>query len=167
MKRYCILFISEKWKKINDDSVCFGARNDTYGTFSIKESGLVYTFKLVHRNGSLSCNIKYPASYWGCDIPIGFYGDNKLHTVITYPNRTALSLAEYSRNDAGCGMYYYPYQIAGIGVNSTELVFNKLPTPLLVSIGQEFQIWEGQDLTDCSETNNAGQTCADVYAWYA
>ena len=91
-----------------------------------------------------------------------------LLTVITYPNKTALLLADYFTRDhsAKREVTYYSYQLAGIGVNSTELVFKKLPTPLSVSIGQEFQIWYGQDLTDCSEYNNAGQTCADVYAWY-
>ncbi|XP_078374760.1 uncharacterized protein LOC144658240 isoform X2 [Oculina patagonica] len=154
----------ENWKKINDVPVCFGARDDTYGTFIIKESGLVFTFKLVHRNGSLSCSADAPSSYWGCDHYN--HGDKRLVTVITYPNKTALLLADYLEYNVGCGYKYYSYEIVGIGVNSPELVFNKLPTPLPVSIGQEFQIWSGQDLRDCSESNNGGQTCADVYAWY-
>ncbi|KAL9970880.1 hypothetical protein ACROYT_G023333 [Oculina patagonica] len=49
------------WKKINDAPVCFGARNNAYGTFNMKENGLVYTFKLVHSSGILSCNPKAPA----------------------------------------------------------------------------------------------------------
>ncbi|XP_078374815.1 uncharacterized protein LOC144658282 [Oculina patagonica] len=155
----------EIWKKINDALVCFGARGNKYGTFNIKESGLVYTFKLVHSSGSLACNKDLPFSYWGCDHPS--YGDERLLTVIRYPNKTALLLANYLRDDSDCGLKYYLYQLAGIGVNSTELVFNKLLTPLSVSVGQEFHIWYGQDLTDCTEYNNAGQTCADVYAWYA
>ena len=105
------------------------------------------------------------SSYWGCDDQD--YGDKRLLTVITYPNKTALLLADYLKDDSGCGKKYYSYQIDGIGVNSTELVFNKLPTPLSVPYGQEFQIWYGQDLRDCSENNNGGETCADVYAWYA
>ncbi|KAL9970871.1 hypothetical protein ACROYT_G023323 [Oculina patagonica] len=155
----------ENWKKISDAPVCFGAQDETYGTFNIKECGLVHTFKLVHRSGSVICSSLAPSSYWGCDH--SNYGDKRLDTVITYPNKTALLLADYLRDVAGCGHKYYTYQIAGIGVNSPELVFNKLPTPLSVSVGQEFQIWNGQDLSDCSESNNDGQTCADVYAWYA
>ena len=94
----------------------------------------------------------------------------RLITVITHPNKTALLLADYLRYKDDSGKprgKYYSYQIAGIGVNSPELVFNKLPTPLSVSSSQEFQIWYGQDLVNRSEDNNAGQTCADVYAWYA
>ena len=156
------VYILENWRKINDAPVCFGARYNTYGTFHIKESGLINTVKLVHKSGSVVCHPGYPASYWGCDYP--HYGDKRLLTVITYQNKNPLLLADYLRDDSGCE--YYLYQIDGIGVNSTELVFNKLPTPLSVSNGQEFQIWYGQDLKDCSEHNNAGQTCSDVYAWY-
>ncbi|KAL9970879.1 hypothetical protein ACROYT_G023332 [Oculina patagonica] len=74
-------------------------------------------------------------------------------------------LADYSKDDYDCGHKYYLYQLAGIGVNSPELVFNNLPTPLSVSVGQVFQIWYGQDLKDCSQDNNSGKTCTDVYAW--
>ncbi|KAL9970877.1 hypothetical protein ACROYT_G023330 [Oculina patagonica] len=153
----------QSWKKINNNPVCFGARRDTYGTFNIKENGLVHTFKLVHKSGSLRCNPDAPASYWGCDNT--WYGDKRLLTVITHPNKTALLLADYLRGSSSCK--YYSYQIAGIGVNSPELVFNKLPTPMSVSVDQEFHIWYGQDLKECSEDNNSGETCADVYAWYA
>ncbi|XP_078374485.1 uncharacterized protein LOC144658031 [Oculina patagonica] len=155
----------ENWKKISDVPVCFGARDNTYGTFNIKECGLVYTFKLVHRSGSLSYNIDFPSSYWGCDHPL--FEDKRLDTDITYPNKTALLLADYLRDIVGCRGRYYSYKISGIGVNSPELVYNKLSSPLSVSVGQEFHIWNGQDVSDCHEHNNAGMTCADVCAWYA
>ena len=109
------------------------------------------------------CDPNFPASNWGCDNP--GYGDKRLLTVITYPNKTALLPADHLRGNPGCK--YYSYQIDGIGVNSPELVFNKLPTPLSVSTDQEFQIWYAQDLEGCSEDNNGGETCTDVFAWYA
>ena len=150
---------SEKWKKINTGPVCFGARDDSYGTFNIRESGVIHTFKLVHLSGSISCSPDTPPSYWGCEN--SGYGDKRLLTVITFKNRSALLLADYTK---GCGD---PYKIEGVGVNDTELRFNNLFTPISVSVGKEFQIWYGQDLTNCSDDNNNGQTCADVYAWYA
>ena len=151
---------SEKWKKINTGPVCFGARDDSYGAFNIREIGVMYTFKLVHLSGSVRCNPDYPPSYWGCDHPS--LGDARLETVITFKNRSALLLADY--REKGCGPLY---KIEGVGVNDNELRFNNLPTPISVSVGDEFQIWYGQDLSNCSEHNNSGQTCADVYAWYA
>ena len=153
-------FFSEKWKKINTSPVCFGARDDSYGAFNIRESGVIHTFKLVHLSGSIRCNHVHPSSYWGCDNPS--HGDMRLITVITFKNRSALLLADYGEKDC-----HYFYKIEGVGVNDTELRFNNLPSPISVSVGDEFQIWYGQDLNNCSEDNNSGQTCADVYAWYA
>ena len=154
------MFFSENWKKINTGPVCFGARDDSYGAFNIRESGVIYTFKLVHLNGSVKCNRAYPPSYWGCDNPS--LGDTRLLTVITFKNSSALLLADYRRKDC-----FYRYKIEGVGVNDNELRFNNLPSPISVSVGDEFRIWYGQDLKDCSEWNNSGQTCVDVYAWYA
>ena len=153
-------FFSENWKKINTGPVCFGARDDSYGAFNITESGVIHTFKLVHLSGSIRCNNVDPPSYWGCEHPS--HGDMKLITVITFKNRSALLLADYRRKDC-----HYFYKIEGVCVNDTELRFNNLPSPISVSVGDEFQIWYGQDLKNCSEYNNSGQTCADVYAWYA
>ena len=160
LKISCQNIFSENWKKINTGPVCFGARGDSYGAFNIRESGVIYTFKLVHLSGSITCNPDYPPSYWGCDHPA--FGDTRLLTVITFKNRSALLLADY--REKGCGPLY---KIEGVGVNDNELRFNNLPTPISVSVGDEFQIWYGQDLKNCSEDNNSGQTCADVYAWYA
>lgn len=96
-------FISENWKKINKDPVCFGLRDDSYGSFTITESGLINTFKLVHRSGSLKCRNKASASYWGFAQV-----EDKLITLITFKNRTALLLAEYGRYTQGCNYYSYP-----------------------------------------------------------
>ena len=104
------------------------------GLFNISQSGLIYTFKLVYRNGALRCSDDLPASYWGCTH--NSYGDLTLITVIVYPNKTALPLAKYRGSKRGCE--YYTYKIDGVGVNATELVFNNLPSPMTVSTGQEF-----------------------------
>ena len=156
----CFLFFSGDWKKINIGPVCFGARDNSYGAFNVRESGVIRTFKLVHLNGSIRCNPTFPPSYWGCVNPV--YKDTRLLTVLTFKNRSRLLLADYKK--VNCDQ---PYKIEGVGVNETELRFNNLPSPISVSVGDEFQIWYVQDLINCSEDNNSGQTCADVYAWYA
>lgn len=94
------------------------------------------------------------------------FGDKQLATVITYTNKSALLLADYSRERWTCGERYYMYSLEGTDVNSPELVFNQLLPPLNVSLGQKFQIWYAEDLVDCFELDNRGQTCVDVYAWY-
>ena len=151
---------SENWKKINDDPVCFKARDDSYGSFNIKESGLIYMFKLVHRSGALKCARQLSASYWGCTH--WTYRNMRLTTFITFPNKTTI-LPVISEEISGPPRY----KIDGIDSNAMQLVFNNLPSPMSVTTGQEFQIWFGEDLRNWHEYDNSGETCADVYAWYA
>ncbi|XP_022809788.1 uncharacterized protein LOC111346782 [Stylophora pistillata] len=156
----------ENWKKVNDAAVCFGGVENTQGDFSMRESGLIFTFKLVYRSGDgIKCNPDVSASYWGCMSSL--MGEKKLVTVITFPNKTALPIADYARDTSSCGFKYHSYQLNGTDVNSPELVFKTMSRPLPVSIGQVFQIWYAEVLDDCAWGNNSGQTCADVYAWYA
>ena len=152
-------FFSENWKKINAHPICFGARDESYGAFNITESGIIYTFELVHLSGSVSCNLKQPPSYWGCDLP--YFGEERLLSTITFKNRSLLFLADYKKTDC-----HYHYKIKGVSVNEPKLRFNILPSPISVFVGEEFQIWFTQDLMNCTEHNNGGQTCADVYALY-
>ena len=158
--------VSENWKKVNDAAVCFGGVENTQGDFSMRESGLIFTFKLVYRSGDgIKCNPGVSASYWGCMSSL--MGERKLVTVITFPNKTALPIADYARDTSNCGFKYHSYQLNGTDVNSPELVFKTMFPPLPVSIGQVFQIWYAEVLDNCYWSNNSGQTCADVYAWYA
>ena len=154
-------FLSD-WKKINNESVCYKAK-DSHGSFRITKQGLIHTFKLVHRRGSLKCAADWPASFWGCPRPS--YDNQTLSTVITYENKSVLPLAEYSR-DGVCTKYWYT--IKGIYVNSTELLFNHLPSPISVSNGQVFKIWYNEALlnNNCAP-DNSGEICVDVYALYA
>ena len=153
-------FLSD-WKKINNETVCYKAKN-SHGGFRITKQGLIHTFKLVHRRGSLKCTQHIPATFWGCLHPV--YGDQTLSTVITYENKSVLPLAEY--RDGVCTKY--SYKIKGIDVNSTELLFNHLPSPISVSNGQVFKIWYNEALlpNDCAQ-DNSGEICVDVYALYA
>ena len=130
-------------KKINDAPVCFGSRDDTYGTFNIKESGLIHTFKLVHRNGYLHCNTFNPPSFWDCDH--SSYGDKRLLTVITFPNKTALLPTDFLRDDSGCGNYYYSYQITGIGVNAADLCLTSFQLHCQCLLAKSFKF--GMDKT--------------------
>ena len=130
------MFLTDNWKKINTDPVCFGTKNDDFGSFEIQEAGKIYSFKLVHTNGTVTCNTNFESTKWGCLHPD--LGRRILLTVITYPNKTVLPLAEFAK-----GSDDYRYQLDRAHVNSPTLVFNLLPTPLVVSIGQQFLIWYG------------------------
>ena len=154
-------FLSD-WKKINNETVCYKAKN-SHGGFRITKQGLIHTFKLVHRRGSLKCAQHIPATFWGCTHHT--FRDQTLSTVITYKNKSVLPLAEY-RQDHKCAKY--SYKIEGIDVNSTELLFNHLPSPISVSNRQVFKIWYNEALlrNDCAK-DNSGKICVDIYALYA
>ena len=70
------------------------------------------------------------------------------------------------RNVVGCENKKHFYHLDGITHTSSELHFSHLPNPLSVSRNEELQIWYGQDWIDCSEHNNDGATCVDVYVTY-
>ena len=129
------------------------------------KTGHVKTMKLVHQSGSLRCNKGLPDSYWGCTNNPNY--DKKVMTIITNANMTALlpSVEDLEKTESFCPRKHF-YNLEGIGHKSPELVFRNLPRPLSFSRGQELQIWYGQDWGDCSEHNNSGATCVDVYAWY-
>ena len=162
-------FIKESWQKINgEERVCFGAKDNQYGSFNMTKSGRLKTMKLVHRSGLVRCNEITGASYWGCTWPA--YGD-KLMTIITDANKKAVlpSAEDLEAFDYGeCDKKTHFYRLSGYHHNSTELVFRNLSNPLSVSRNQELQIWYGQDWEDCLEDDgNSGKICVDVYAWYA
>ena len=98
-------------------------------------------------------------------LPTPVYGNQTLSTVITDENKkSVLPLAEYGHGDCT----KYSYKIKGIDVNSTELLFNRLPSPISVSNGQVFKIWYTEALLNkrnCYE-DNSGEICVDVYALY-
>ena len=160
------LIISENWQKINAKDVCFGARGNQYGAFNITKTGRLKAMKLVHKSGAIKCNLNDGASYWGCRN-VGSYGNDGLMTIITNANKTCLlPPVEDLKAESWCKNKKYFYNLSGTSHNSTELVFRNLSIPLSVSRNQELQIWYGQDWVDCSEDNNSGTTCVDVYAWY-
>ena len=138
---------------MNTNEVCFGARGDSYGPFTMKYSGAITSFKLVHLSGSVAC---YQAaeqwfSYWGCNDKTylrTFLTNNS--NAIVFPQKTEIK----------------PYIISGIRSDSKELVFHNLTVPLRVAAGQEFRVWYDEDLKNESEHDNGGKTCMDIYALY-
>ena len=122
--------------------------------------------KLVHRSGSIKCNLNDPKSYWGCRYK-PLHGNNGLLTIITNEKKEAiLPPAGTLQAHNSCNKKKHFYSLKGTTHTSPELVFPDIPNKLSVSRNQELQIWYGQDWRDCSEGGNSGKTCVDVYAWY-
>ena len=166
-RRSNILFcyiILENWIQMTPSAVCFGAKDDAYGSFKIPASGSIINFKLTYLNGSVSCYARDPVykSNWGCKI-------FKYSTILTHPMGTHITDSNRNRllpNDkylgGGCGFYNLPWATP----DSPELVFDNFSIPLDVTTGQEFQVWFAEDLNNCGDEDNSGTTCAEVYGLY-
>ena len=83
-------------------------------------------------------------------------------TLVTFQNRTRLQPARIFGTPCNP-----QYSINGSSLNSTSLSFEPFDIPLAAPVDDNFQIWFGQDFTNCSEENNAGVICVDVYALYS
>ena len=91
-------------------------------------------------------------------------------TIITNDNKEALlppiADLEPSPFNNGCANKKHCYRLDGTDHKSPELIFPNLSSPLSLSRNQKLRILYGQDWVDCSENENTGTTCVDVYAWY-
>ena len=138
---------------MNTEEVCFGARDDSYGSITMQQSGKILSFKLVHLRGQISCRtVASRYNKWACDE-----GDD-LETVLTNEDN-AIVFPQLSHIEKR-------YQLPGMRSDSPELIFNNLTVPMSVAPGLEFRVWYTEDLKDISEQDNGGKTCMDVYALY-
>ena len=87
-------------------------------------------------------------------------------TIITNAMNEAI-LPPAGNLKAGCNNKNQFYSLDGTTHTSPELVFGNLTNKVSVSRNQDLRIWSGQDWIGCSEDNNNGTTCVDVYVWYA
>ncbi|XP_068677124.1 uncharacterized protein [Montipora capricornis] len=154
------------WQKVNVDPVCFGAKDDSFGTFEIHKPGDIYRLKLVHRSGYVNC--ASPRAFntkWGCLVTGGSYYSNLINVHITNKNNIRIFPANVSGSLKLDDLFYYT--LLDFDRNSPEIIFDSTPTPLSVVSGQKFRIWYGEDLSKFKdyEKDNDGTSCTDVYAF--
>ncbi|XP_068722396.1 uncharacterized protein [Montipora capricornis] len=140
------------WIRLNKDEVCFGARDDSYGKFTIPSDGALFRLKLVYRSGYVTNNKnKEPfGSHWGCK-------QSRLCTLVTNATNEVIFPQDYKTGS---------YSLANTHVNSSELLFNSLPSPQRVRANEEFRIWFKADLLGRYENDNSGQTCVEVFGLF-
>ena len=156
-----VLFFSVHWKQMTTSPVCFGASADSFGRFVTPIAGDLLSFKLIHQSGSVECSAGR-SSHWGCTFP-DLPQDHRLGTIITNSHSARLLPKDeyFFVEGSPCSNHYYG--LPGQAADSPELLFDNFSTPLHVSVGQEFQIWFGEDLNKCwHENNGLGKTCVLV-----
>ena len=139
--------------------MCFGAKSDQFGKFSVPSGGKLLAIKLVHLQGYVSCDTRqvYHWSFWGC----GSHGNLKGHVNVAITTSANHILLPASQFFTGSSKWS---KIPGYNSLSPELVLSVFSSPLTVSSGQELRLWYGEDLTASTESDNGGKSCCDVFA---
>ena len=148
-------------------SVCFSAKGNNYGAFTIPAPGKIFTFKLTYLSGHVNCAGGMPQylSRWGCNWP-GFTHTMGVYITDTHQTRLLPANDAYKKGGSDCNNNEY-YNLPWATTEGEELRFDNFSSPLSVSTGQQYQVWFIEDLNGCSEYGNGGEkTCAEVYGLY-
>ena len=143
--------------------MCFGAKSNSYGSFTAPRSGNLGAVKLVHLYGYVSCDVNVDThwSFWGC----GEHGQVHalIDTVITDShNHVLMPPKEFERDLGG----FKWYKIPGYNSQSPEIVLSRFSsTP--VTRGKQLRLWYAEDLVNVSEVGNGGRVCCKVYVMYS
>ena len=152
------------WIQMSPSTVCFGAKDDSYGIFRTAISGNITTFKLTYQHGHVTCHEADPSyqSKWGCLWPPLI--PNQMATLITdNDHNLLLPTNEYRSNFLGCTFYSFPWATT----ESPDLLFDNFSSPLMVESNQEFQIWFSEDLLRWGHSDNGlERTCVAVHGLY-
>ncbi|XP_029185899.2 uncharacterized protein LOC114953719 [Acropora millepora] len=139
------------WRKLNSVPVCFGPKTDQFGRFRVTFGGSIRAVKLVHLYGLVTCKEGvYNWAKWGCGV-----NEERIRTFISDASNNIL---------LPMGHPLQTYSIPGYDSHSNEIAFSGFSSPLHLLSGQELRL---MFKPDGSDHNNAGETCADVYAKYA
>ncbi|CAH3192147.1 unnamed protein product [Porites evermanni] len=141
---------------MNTSPICFGARDNSFGSFVVPSSGKLASVRLVHLYGYVTCDKRNRAywSFWGC----GHYPED-VNVVIT----TSADNILFPSNEFFTGLGLKRSSIPGYNSLSPELVLWAVSNPPNVAGGQELRLWYGPDLANSLEGNNGGTSCCHVY----
>ena len=142
---------------MNNASICLGAGDSQFGSFSVPFNGQLASVKLVHLDGYVRCN-QSNWSFWGC-------GENPVRGVKVQikdsggDNTLLYSLCAFSEIEE----LKQSSLIPGYSRFSRELVLSACSNPPNVTKGQLLHLWYSKgSLTSSPESE--GKSCCDVYA---
>ena len=142
--------------------MCFGARDTQLGNFKVPLDGKMGGVRLVHLYGYVSCRTVDPKNWspWGC----GYGAQQEINTVITNTkNQQLLPPSQFLSAVHPKGKWH---KIPGYNSMSPVIELKVFKDPHTVRAGQELRLWYAEDLTNWTEGDNGGRTCADVFILY-
>jgi len=146
---------------MNSRPVCFGAKDNTFGSFNVPYGGKIAAVKLVHLSGYVTCarsSFSY-WSFWGCaNHPAR---GTQVNVIITTSSNTIITpVSPFLTDHPGKWC-----ELPGYNSFSPEIILPRF-SPYSVSSGQELRVWYGEDLAGSTESDNGGLVCCDVYGLY-
>ncbi|XP_020906688.1 uncharacterized protein LOC110244804 [Exaiptasia diaphana] len=154
------------WVQVSTSKVCFGTKDDTFGTFTITKDGKIKKFKLYYAGGfGLVTELFGAAGRWGAPSVNALLINTKIETHITDAGNNRITPPVGYKIYNGWGQM--SYDIPGYGYMSDYIILPEISPAISVKIGDQFRIWFGQDWQNINENNNKGQSCADVSAFYS
>ena len=159
-----LVWILDRWLKLNLSPVCFGAKGDQFGNFTAP-AGRLAAIKLVWRYGYVSCDLGGVTtfwSFWGCgDYRLNSI-NSRIYVVITNSSNHILLPPNQFIGDINSQWYTIP----GYNSLSPELVLSVFLNPISVPSNQVLRLWYVEDLAKQHVRDNGGRVCADVYSIY-
>ena len=143
---------------MNKSPICFGARNNQFGSFNVPCNGTLASVKLVHVDGYVKCNQgDGKRSFWGCIKD----PTNEVNVEIKNDADTAiLPSSDFLVMSGGKESLHIP----GYNSLSTELVLSaSVSNPPKVTKGQRLRL----SLREDSLSSHEGKSCCDVYARFS
>ena len=143
---------------MNKSPICFGARNNQFGSFNVPCNGTLASVKLVHVDGYVKCNQgDRKRSFWGCiqdpTNEVNVEIKNDADTAIL-PSSDFLVMSGEKES----------LQIPGYNSLSTELVLSaSVSNPPKVTKGQ----WLRLSLREDSLSSHEEKSSCDVYARFS
>ena len=142
--------------------MCFGARDNNYGSFHVPYGGKIAAVKLIYLSGYVTCSGQISHwSFWGC----GNHPSLKNHVslaITTSSNTLLMPPSQFFTFHGGDGRWA---ELPGYNSLSPEIILPRFSS-YSVSSGQELRLWYGEDLEALTESDNAGLVCSNVYVLY-
>ena len=154
-KNYCDYPLNVRCLELQG-SVCYGAKGDSFGIFTIKRGGALRQLTLEHKSGYVSCDVNNPnaKSNWGCGV--GFLSV-RMGTVVTRRNNSLL-FPFFKLSEKGY------YGLARTDTFSRLLTLYNFDKSIRVWKGETIRLWHGEDLVKKNQQDNGGKHCVNAWA---
>ena len=148
------MFFSLVWEKLNTVPVSYGAKDNSYGTFTLKKTARIDQFKFEYVSGWLRCLTGGAVSYWGCS----YYGSDKILTSIVKDSRIIFPSGHNTYES------FTIFTMSPYNGKSPSIVFPA--SGYAGTKGEQLEIWFAEDFFGREQANNSGQININVYVKY-